>query len=193
MNFFVLLNTLADTNVYAHNLIDRFGSIAGVFNARYEELQTVDGIGPSSAALIKLVPQVYSMYALSARKGESLDSVSAMCRYFTAQFLGVSAEQIRLICLDDKMRVAKDFRISEGDGSSVRFDKRKIAEAAIISGCTACVLAHNHPLASCEPSKEDCEITECLKKLLRELGITLVEHIVVGQDGARAIISGGSL
>ena len=42
----------ADTNVYAHNLLDRFGSIAGVFNAGFDELQTVKGIGENSATLI---------------------------------------------------------------------------------------------------------------------------------------------
>ena len=60
----------------------------------------------------------------------------------------------------------------------------------IKSGCNQCILSHNHPKSNCEPSKEDYSVTMNLQRLLRELGITLIDHVVVGRDGARTILNG---
>lgn len=46
-----------DTNELAHRLINSFGSLSGVFNASFEELCRVEGIGENAAALIKLIPE----------------------------------------------------------------------------------------------------------------------------------------
>ena len=45
----------ADTNPLAHKLLDRFGSLDGVFKASREELMEVDGIGENAALLLTLV------------------------------------------------------------------------------------------------------------------------------------------
>lgn len=43
-----------DTNPIAHNLINRFGSVAGVLKAEPKELTEVSGIGMHAATLLKL-------------------------------------------------------------------------------------------------------------------------------------------
>ena len=44
-----------DTNPLAHKLLDHFGSLSGVLDADIEQLMQVDGIGESSAILIRLI------------------------------------------------------------------------------------------------------------------------------------------
>ncbi len=48
-------NTRQDTNPIAHELLDTFGSLKGVLEARPEMLTTVKGIGPQAATLISMV------------------------------------------------------------------------------------------------------------------------------------------
>ena len=50
-----------DTNVIAHNLLDKFGSLKSVMNADYYELLKVDGISENSASLILLFREM-NMY-----------------------------------------------------------------------------------------------------------------------------------
>ena len=52
----------ADTNPTAHRLIEKFGSLKGVFDANIDNLMAVDGVGTNSAILIKLFPALMREY-----------------------------------------------------------------------------------------------------------------------------------
>jgi DNA repair protein RadC len=58
-----------DTNPLAHRLLDRFGNIANVFEASYEELMTVQGNTDNTAVLLKLM---LSFSVLFLPKGKQL-------------------------------------------------------------------------------------------------------------------------
>ena len=47
-----------DVNPIAHALMDRFGSLSGVFSAPAELLVQVEGVGERTAMLLRLVPQI---------------------------------------------------------------------------------------------------------------------------------------
>ncbi len=181
-----------DTNELAHNLINRFGSFAGVFNATYDELLTVNGVGENTAFLIKFVPQLLSVYSSETVKGLPIKNSEDMCKFFITQFFGSTVEQLRLLCLDDELCIIKNVLVSEGDGCSVRLNTRRILDEVIKCGCSLCALAHNHPYSSCEPSTEDMSANEHLKTTLKGINVRLVDNVVVGRDGARSIISGYS-
>ena len=43
---------------------------------------------------------------------------------------------------------------------------------------------HNHPTGDCSPSKEDISLTERVVKAGNLLGISVVDHIVMGKEEA---------
>ena len=51
-----------DVNGLAHRLLDRFGSLAGVLDARPEALEQVPGVGEHTAVLLKLIPVLSGRY-----------------------------------------------------------------------------------------------------------------------------------
>ena len=179
-----------DTNVLAHELIKRFGSLAGVFNASFEELISVPNVGAYTACLIKLIPQMYIMYAKSSLDGTPVKSMKELCKMSMAFFYGTSVEETRMICIDEGNTMRVNVKLATGTSSSVRIELRRVVEIAINTGCNKCVLVHNHPGASSMPSIEDEHSTKEIKKLLGLLGITLIDHIIVGNDGVRTVLSG---
>ena len=60
-----LTNAQKDTNGIAHDLIDRFGDFAAVLEASEEELCTVEGVGPATARMLHLLPQICRYYSRS--------------------------------------------------------------------------------------------------------------------------------
>ena len=65
-----ITNTRKDTNGLAHVLMERFGDFAGVLDASEEDLLTVEGVGPSTARMLHLLPQVGRYYTLGAVNGK---------------------------------------------------------------------------------------------------------------------------
>jgi DNA repair protein RadC len=48
---------------------------------------------------------------------------------------------------------------------------------------SALVLVHNHPSGSLTPSPEDIAVTKQLLEAGKTIGIELLDHIIVGEDG----------
>jgi DNA repair protein RadC len=62
-------------------------------------------------------------------------------------------------------------------------DPRVILSAALLSGASAMVLAHNHPSGSSEPSEADTTSTRQIAQGAKLLGIKLLDHLVVARGG----------
>ncbi len=86
-------------------------------------------------------------------------------------------------CLDAKQRIFSREIVSIGLLNISLVHPREIFRKAIIKNCVAVVVAHNHPSGSCEPSKEDVHITECLVRAGHILCIHLLDHIVCAKHG----------
>ncbi len=184
----------ADTNEIAHELIDRFGSLAGVFSASEKELMEVPGVGLSTARMIAVIrANVIRLLSESARKGEDLSSARAMMEYCTGLFKFVDTEQLRIIYLDGSYRFVAQELISSGTIEQVRPDVMRIIERTVQKRCPVVLLTHNHPKSSEMPSTEDKILTRNIFNLLDKAGVYLADHIIVGMHGTYSMRSNGLL
>ncbi len=81
-----------DTNEEAHALINEFGSLSGVFDASYEDLCKVKGIGERTASLIKLVPEIFRKYETDKinKNGVILNNAELVAKYASKYFKGLT-------------------------------------------------------------------------------------------------------
>ena len=172
-----------DTNELAHVLIDTFGSLKGVFDAPYEELVKVNGIGPNAAALLKLVPSLTRTYYSSDARGMILDTSEKSGEYFLPYYIGQTEEVVRLACLDAGGKVISNQILHRGSANAAEVNIRKIVNIALRNNAMGVILAHNHPGGLPLPSEEDVATTKSIREALMPMGILLMDHIIVaGQD-----------
>lgn len=57
---------------------------------------------------------------------------------------------------------------------------REVFRHAVAQGVSAIALAHNHPSGTAEPSAEDYAVTERMVKSGKTLGISVLDHMIVG-------------
>lgn len=177
----------SDTNVIAHELLDRFGTITGVLNAKREDLLKVKGITENVIVLFRFIPQLLGVYSIEEIKDKPLDELSTITDYFIGCFLGAQSEQLKVCCLDDNLRVISCINIEDGCVNSVPVNVRKIVENVYMTNCSMIILAHNHPNGIAIPSDEDIRATRQLKQILSSVGITLLDHVVVGNNTATSM------
>ena len=172
-----------DTNELAHVLMDTFGSLKGVFDAPYEELIKVTGIGPNTAALLKLVPSLTRTYYSSDARRIILDTSEKSGEYFLPYYIGQTEEVVRLACLDAGGKVISNQILHRGSANAAEVNLRKIVNIALRNNAMGVILAHNHPGGLPLPSEEDVATTKSIREALMPMGILLMDHIIVaGQD-----------
>lgn len=59
--------------------------------------------------------------------------------------------------------------------------------AAIADAASSILLIHNHPSGDPTPSRQDHEVTARLKQVGEIIGITIIDHIVVGDGKALSL------
>lgn len=183
-----------DTNPIAHALMERYGSLPAVLAAPMEDLKRTEGIGESAAVLLHLVPQVCRRARL-AQVGEDqvLNSSERAGAYLLECFDGESREVIYQLCLDRKGKLLACKRLGEGSVASADLDVRRLVENAILTGASAVILAHNHPIGVALPSDGDYTATMRVRAALNAIGIELADHIIVADGDFVSMADSGYL
>lgn len=172
-----------DTNEIAHALLNRFGSFANVLDAPEEDLLQVKGIGEHAAVFLKLLTQARGYYYVSQAKSiQIINTYEGAGNYLRRRFEGRNREAIFILCLDAKCKVLGCEKVGEGGINSANVPIRKIVEVALRMDATSVILAHNHPSGIALPSEEDRRTTIQLAQTLRNVDITLLDHIVVADE-----------
>ena len=172
-----------DVNPLAHHLVEHFGSLSGVFNAPYEELVKVKGVGANTATLIRLLPAIAGRYL--EQSGEPGDVMSTSWHFhqlLMPLFLGARNEMAYLVCMDGKGKLLTYRKLGEGITDSVLITARKVMEAALACNASRVVLAHNHISGIAIYSDADVAATREVAKLLRQVDIELVDHYIIAND-----------
>lgn len=182
----------ADTNPIAHRLIDRFGSLHGVLDAPYDELVKVEGIGPSSAVLLKMIPSLSRRY-LSDKfaDGVVLDTPKKLGEYICPRFIGINRERFYLVCMDRKRKLLGCRVMMEGSIDSVSVDLRAIVETVVHHSASVVALAHNHTQGFALPSNADLAVTRRIVDALRPISVEVVDHIIVARDDFVSLADSG--
>ena len=182
-----------DTNPLAHELMDRFGSLAGVMDAQMCRLIEVPGVGENTALLLKLIPQLCRAYLVSKQDGEvCICNAEQAGRYLQPHFFGSCNEKVFLVCLDAKCKILNLVTLVEGGINSAQIDIRQVVEHALYAKATSVILAHNHTSGIALPSEEDEKTTRAVQNALKAVGITLSDHIIFADGDFVSMEQNGS-
>ena len=182
----------SDTNEIAHELLNKFGSLHGVFEAGMEDLMSVNGISRHSAVLIKMIPELFVVYGRDkVRDIQKINSSDDAKQFFIPRFYGKVREEVQLVLLVDKMNIIKWVKIYEGSVNSANVPIRKIVEIAIENRATNVIIAHNHPTGLILPSKDDLRATAKVREALALVDVKLLDHVIVSDNEAASLKDSG--
>ena len=176
-------NPRGDTNPTAHELIRRFGSVSQVFDASYDDLLAVNGVGEAAATLITLMPGVFRRY--SQDKADSvkiINSTDTAADFLMPRFFGMNNERVGLLFLDIKGRVKNFVFVSDGSMRFAHIDMRRVAQLALQNNADSVILVHNHPDGIAAPSRSDIETTRTFINALGVINVRVADHIIISDN-----------
>lgn len=105
-------------------------------------------------------------------------------QYFRVRLAGLPHEELHALWLDAKHRVIGCDVLAKGGADRAEVDPSVVLHLAIRRNARAVVLAHNHPSGVCAPSAGDAAITSRLAQSFELVGVSLLDHLIVGQGEA---------
>lgn len=97
-------------------------------------------------------------------------------------FHGLDREQFLVACLDAKHAIIGVNVVSIGSLSFSIVHPREVFKPAILLNSAAIICAHNHPSGDPAPSSEDRVLTARLRQAGDLIGITILDHLILGDD-----------
>lgn len=171
-----------DTRETAKKLINKFGSFANVFSADAEELKSIKGVTENLMVFLKLVLVASRRYHVSVMEGQKFKTVKDYGEFLLEQYDGVKTEMMSMISLTSTHKFISFDVISTGETDSVTVSARKIVEKVLKNKAHSVIIAHNHPSGIAIPSVSDAEATVTIKRLLSQVGVHLIDHVVLEND-----------
>ena len=171
-----------NTNPIAHDLLDTFGDLNGLFEATPRLLMTVDGVGEEVAAHICLCGQILRRMSAAATAEVRLTRLEELKNFALRRFAGGLGEKL-------------EFYLTDADGLLVYvktvsniFDDKVVAEIRPLSTLLANMrpatvfVAHNHPSGNPEPSAGDDAAVHELLHVCRDFGVRLGDSIILAAE-----------
>lgn len=172
----------------ARGLIDRFGNLAGLLSAPSDEVMNCHGIGVAKYAQILASLEMGKRYLGSqVKQSPALSSSQLVKDYLTTQLRHLNREVFAVLFLTNELTLIQFEILFTGGISSCSVCVREVLRNALKYGASQLIIAHNHPNTSALPSKADLEITTSLAKACGLVDMTLIDHIIVGQDGTKSL------
>lgn len=149
-----------------------------------KDFQQVRGVGPAKAITLMAALEL-GRRRLTLRSPErvTIRSSKDIADYLKLLLQDHNHEVFAIIFLNRANRIKHFEIISRGGITGTVADPRIILKKALEAEATAIVLTHNHPSGNLQPSRADEEITLKIKRAAELLDITVLDHIIVSEDG----------
>lgn len=171
-----------DVKPLAKQLLAEFGDFNRVISAPPSRLRRVKGVGEAAVQELKIVEAAAHRLGQARIMGRNaLTSWSSLMEYCKISMAHRETEQFRILFLDRKNILIADEEQARGTVDHVPVYPREVAKRALELNASALILVHNHPSGDPTPSEADITVTERINVALNVLGVTLHDHVVIGQ------------
>ena len=111
-----------------------------------------------------------------------LDNPASVMNYLATKLRHKQHEVFACILLDVRLNLLHYEELFRGSLSGTSVYPREVVKLVLKMNASAIIFAHNHPSGNTKPSNADKQITERLQQALGLIDVTVIDHIIVGED-----------
>ena len=157
-------------------------------------LKTFNGIGEAKAV------SIVAALELGKRRKEAdvftkkkINGSKDAADYFQPLMGDLNHEEFWVLLLDRGNKIINSFMVSQGGISGTVIDVRLILKTALEKLASAIILCHNHPSGTMEASDADLNITKKINDAAKIMDISVLDHVIIGQNSYLSLADEGLL
>lgn len=176
------------------------GNLKQMADHKAKQFQKIKGVGEAKAAQIVAAFELGKRLARFHAERDKITSPADVADLMMSKMRYLQKEIVCVLCLDTKGGVTtkgiagklsedvnwgkklSEGTIFEGTLNASVFHPREIFRFAIEESANSIILVHNHPSGDPQPSQEDIRATKQLIEAGNQVGIKVLDHIIIG-DG----------
>ena len=180
-----LLAILLGSGVQGKDVIKLSQEIIKLFeddfeNLNLEKLLSIHGLGLAKASQILSSIELSRRYLIKQNK--KITSANDVYEELK-EYHNKKQEYFLALYLDGANHLIQTKIITIGILNQSLVHPREVFSYAIEKRCASIIVAHNHPSGILEASNEDINVTKRLKESGKILGIELLDHLIITNDG----------
>jgi DNA repair protein RadC len=180
--------------VLAARMLENLGGLHGLARRGISGLAQLRGIGTSKACRIAAAIEVGArLQAQPIAPNTRLRSSRQVDAALRPRFRHESREHFMVIALDAKQHPLAELHIATGGLTACAFSPADVFRPVLRHAAACIVLAHNHPSGDPTPSDDDIVLTRKLALLGIQLGIRVVDHVILGHETYFSFLDAGLL
>ncbi len=176
------------------------GDLKRMADYKSKQFEKIKGVGEAKAAQIVAALELGKRLARFHADRDKITSPSDVADLMMSKMRYLQKEIVCVLCLDTKGGVTtkgvagdldnnltwgkklSEATVFEGTLNASVFHPREIFRFAIEESANSIVLVHNHPSGDPQPSQEDIRATKQLIEAGNQIGIKVLDHVIIG-DG----------
>lgn len=161
-------------------LIVRHRTLAAILSADLAQLHMC--LEPQAALDLKLAHELAVRAAREklARR-DVLSNWHDLVAFLRARTAGRSREIVTVLYLDKRNQLIADEQLGDGTVDWAPMRPREVVRRALELGAAFLAISHNHPTGDPTPSRADIALTTELITAAGALGITVHDHVIIGE------------
>lgn len=153
------------------------------------DLMQIKGIGEIKAIQIKAMCELTKRIEQSSNQIKTkITTPEELAKKLIKEMKYEKQEIIKVIMLNIKQEIIKETNIAKGQTNQANITIKEILSEPVKAQAPRIILVHNHPSGNPEPSKADIEFTKKVAKSSEILGITLLDHLIIGNNNYVSIL-----
>ena len=148
-----------------------------------DELKQHKGIGEAKAVSIMAALELGRRWSItSPEERRSINNSKEAYESFLPLIDDPNKEHFMVAYLNQGNKIIQVERISTGGITNTLADPKVIFKKALLKEATAIMFCHNHPSGIAKPSSDDRQLTQKLIMAGKILDITVLDHIIIGEN-----------
>ena len=116
------------------------------------------------------------------RETLSFQTPASVAEYYMEEMRHKQKEEVLLLLLDAKSKLIREITVSIGTVDYAVASPREVFIEALRYQAVGIIMLHNHPSGDPTPSRMDLVSTRQIREAGELIGISLIDHIIIGDN-----------